>query len=51
MVPRRGLEPPLPYENYDLNVARLPIPPSGHAIGARCIAIALMSVNDKNMAA
>ncbi len=22
-----GFEPPLPYENYALNVARLPIPP------------------------
>ena len=32
---RRGLEPPLPCENYDLNVARLPIPPSGHGVGRR----------------
>ena len=30
MVPERGLEPPLPCENYDLNVARLPVPPLGH---------------------
>jgi hypothetical protein len=38
LVPRRGLEPPLPCENYDLNVARLPIPPSGHGVGRRgCI--------------
>ncbi len=35
LVPRRGLEPPLPCENYDLNVARLPIPPSGHWRGFR----------------
>ena len=26
-VGTRGLEPPFPCENYDLNVARLPIPP------------------------
>jgi hypothetical protein len=26
-VPKRGLEPPLPCENVDLNHARLPIPP------------------------
>ena len=30
MVPERGLEPPLPCENCDLNAARLPIPPLGH---------------------
>jgi hypothetical protein len=29
-VPRRGFEPPIPCENYDLNVARLPIPPPRH---------------------
>ena len=29
MVPRKGLEPSLSEKNYDLNVARLPIPPSG----------------------
>ena len=29
-VPRRGFEPPLPYGNYALNVARLPVPPPGH---------------------
>jgi hypothetical protein len=27
LVPKRGLEPPLPDGNYTLNVARLPIPP------------------------
>src|ERR1700679_496099 len=27
LVPKRGLEPPLPCENVDLNHARLPIPP------------------------
>ena len=35
MVPRRGLEPPRPCDHYDLNVARLPIPPSGHGVGTR----------------
>ena len=30
LVPERGLEPPLPCENCDLNAARLPIPPFGH---------------------
>ena len=30
MVPRRGLEPPRPCDHYDLNVARLPVPPPGH---------------------
>jgi hypothetical protein len=30
MVPKRGLEPPLPDGNYTLNVARLPIPPLRH---------------------
>ena len=29
VVPRRGLEPPLPCENWHLKPARLPIPPSG----------------------
>ena len=28
-MPRRGFEPPLPYGNYALNVARLPVPPPG----------------------
>ncbi len=32
MVPKGGLEPPLPYGNYHLKVARLPIPPSGHCL-------------------
>src|SRR5436190_22291872 len=27
VMPKRGLEPPLPDGNYTLNVARLPIPP------------------------
>lgn len=27
MVPRRGVEPLIPYGSYDLNVVRLPIPP------------------------
>ncbi len=26
-VPKVGVEPTLPFENYALNVARLPIPP------------------------
>ena len=30
LVPKRGLEPPLPDGNYTLNVARLPIPPLRH---------------------
>ncbi|GEM_PF-3278931 len=30
MVPQKGLEPPLPFENMDLNHARLPIPPLRH---------------------
>ena len=29
-MPERGLEPPLPCENCDLNAARLPVPPLGH---------------------
>ncbi len=33
LVPERGLEPPLPCENCDLNAARLPIPPFGHKCG------------------
>jgi hypothetical protein len=32
MVPKRGLEPPLPDGNYTLNVARLPIPPLRHRV-------------------
>ncbi len=31
LVPQKGLEPPLPCENMDLNHARLPIPPLRHA--------------------
>ncbi len=31
LVPRRGLEPPLPFDNQHLKLARLPIPPSGHS--------------------
>lgn len=31
LVPEEGFEPPLPCENYDLNVARLPVPPFGQA--------------------
>jgi hypothetical protein len=38
LVPRRGLEPPRPKGHYDLNVARLPIPPSGHEKGMGRIA-------------
>ena len=30
MVPRRGLEPPRPFERRHLKTVRLPIPPSGH---------------------
>ena len=30
MVPQKGLEPPLPCENVDLNHARLPVPPLRH---------------------
>ena len=33
LVPERGLEPPLPCENYLLKLARLPIPPFGHSRG------------------
>ena len=33
LVRMRGLEPPLPCENMDLNHARLPIPPHPHAGG------------------
>ena len=33
LVPKRGLEPPLPDGNYTLNVARLPIPPLRHMFG------------------
>ena len=29
MVPRRGLEPPRPFERQNLNLVRLPIPPPG----------------------
>ncbi len=34
-VPKRGLEPPSPYEDYDLNVARLPISPLRHSKNER----------------
>src|SRR5207244_12825591 len=30
LVPERGLDPPLPCENYLLKLARLPFPPFGH---------------------
>src|SRR5690606_9832311 len=30
LVPRRGLEPPRPFERRHLKTVRLPIPPSGH---------------------
>ena len=30
MVPRRGLEPPRPFDHWHLKPARLPIPPPGH---------------------
>ena len=33
MVPRRGLEPPRPFDHQHLKLARLPIPPSGQAVG------------------
>jgi site-specific DNA recombinase len=36
MVPKKGFEPSLPYENYDLNVARLPIPPLGRTCLCDC---------------
>ena len=29
-MPKGGFEPPLPYGNYALNVARLPVPPLRH---------------------
>ncbi len=32
LVRIRGLEPPLPCENMDLNHARLPIPPYPHML-------------------
>jgi hypothetical protein len=35
MVPRRGLEPPRPCDRQHLKLVRLPIPPSGHGVGAR----------------
>ena len=31
VVPGRGLEPPQPFGHQILSLARLPIPPSGHA--------------------
>ena len=34
VVPRKGLEPSRPCGHCDLNAARLPIPPSGHGVGA-----------------
>ncbi len=43
MVPRRGLEPPRPKGHYDLNVARLPIPPSGHETEPRMYGLSLAS--------
>src|SRR5690606_3284147 len=33
MVPRRGLEPPRPFERRHLKTVRLPIPPPGHGVG------------------
>lgn len=32
MMPKVGVEPTLPEENYALNVARLPIPPLRHEL-------------------
>jgi hypothetical protein len=32
LVRERGLEPPRPCGHYDLNVARLPVPPLAHNI-------------------
>src|SRR3546814_20258267 len=34
LVPRRGLEPPRPCDRQHLKLVRLPIPPSGHGVGA-----------------
>ena len=31
MVPRKGLEPPQPYDRQHLKLVRLPISPPGHA--------------------
>jgi hypothetical protein len=36
LVPQEGIEPPLPYENQILNLARLPVPPLGHT-GAKMV--------------
>ena len=33
MVPRRGLEPPRPFDHWHLKPARLPIPPPGPKTG------------------
>ncbi len=42
MVPRRGLEPPRPFERRHLKTVRLPIPPPGHFLfGACCRALAV----------
>lgn len=32
MVPRKGLEPPQPYDRQHLKLVRLPISPPGHAV-------------------
>lgn len=37
LVPKRGLEPPSPCEDYHLKVARLPVPPPGHISKSRKI--------------
>ncbi len=45
VVPRRGLEPPRPFERQHLKLVRLPIPPSGHGVGgAWCGAGAVLSM-------
>jgi hypothetical protein len=48
MVPRRGLEPPRPYGHQHLKLARLPIPPSGHAVARFKTATFLCQCKCKN---
>ena len=36
-MPETGLEPAPPYEDYTLNVARLPIPPFGQELNTKII--------------
>ena len=47
LVPRRGLEPPQCCHRQDLNLVRLPIPPSGHCFRARNLIVKGFCVNEK----